>query len=52
MIKGNFNYWTRERYINEVLNLYKKQEEKKKNEDIQKREIHRNKIQADTYKKA
>jgi hypothetical protein len=52
MIKGNFNYWTEKDYINEVIKLHKEQEEKKKNEDIQKRKIYRNKIQAYTYKKA
>mgnify|MGYP004188044901 CR=1 FL=1 len=50
MIKGNFKYWTEQDYINEVIELHKKQE-KKKNENIREGKIYRNKIQADTYKK-
>ena len=50
MIKGNFKYWTEQDYINEVIELHKKQE-KKKNENIRKGEIHRNKIQAYPYQK-
>ena len=42
IIKGQFIYWTETKYINEVKRLYKEQEEKKKNENIRKRKIHRN----------
>ena len=45
MIKGNFKYWTEKDYINEVIRLHK-EKENKKNEDIQKRKIYRNKIKA------
>jgi len=50
MIKGTFNYWTEQDYINEVIRLHKEQE-KKKNENIRKGKIYRNKIQTDPYKK-
>ena len=48
MIKGHFKYWTEQDYINEVIELHKKQE-KKKNENIRKGKIHRNKIQTYSY---
>mgnify|MGYP001459389986 CR=1 FL=1 len=48
MIKGHFKYWTEKDYINEVIELHKKQE-KKKNENIRKGKIYRNKIQTNSY---
>ena len=48
MIKGHFNYWTEQDYKNEIIKLYKEQE-KKKNENIRKGKIYRNKIQANPY---
>lgn len=48
MIKGHFNYWTEKDYINEVIRLHKEQE-KKRDENIRKGKIYRNKIQADSY---
>jgi len=48
MIKGHFKYWTEQDYINEVIELHKKQE-KKKNENIREGKIHRNKIQTYSY---
>ena len=48
MIKGHFKYWTEKDYINEVIELHKKQE-KKKHENIREGKIYRNKIQTYTY---
>ena len=50
MIIGHFKYWTEQDYINEVIELHKKQE-KKKNENIREGKIYRNKIQTNSYQK-